>query len=116
MLMRYSGQEDIILGCPFANRSRGELDRLVGLFVNTLPIRLNLQGNPISRDFLQQVRSTMLDAFTWQSAPFEALASEISAQRDLSRTPIFQVVINFRNVPRRQAIVERTQYREQPEG
>jgi amino acid adenylation domain-containing protein len=106
MLMRYSGQEDIIMGCPFANRSRAELDGLVGLFVNTLPIRLNLQGNPIVRDFLHQVRSTMLDAFTWQAAPFEALVSEISSTRDLSRTPIFQVVINLRNVPKRQISAE----------
>jgi amino acid adenylation domain-containing protein len=106
MLMRYSGQEDIILGCPFANRSRAELDGLVGLFVNTLPIRLNLEGNPVVREFLNQVRTVMLDAITWQAAPFEALVSEISPQRDLSRTPVFQVVINLRNVPKRQAEIE----------
>ena len=106
MLMRYSGQEDIILGCPFANRSRAEVDGLVGLFVNTLPIRLNLQGNPIVRDFLDQVRATMLDAFTWQAAPFEALVSEISPTRDLSRSPVFQVMINLKNVPKRQVSIE----------
>jgi amino acid adenylation domain-containing protein len=101
LLMRYTGQEDIILGCPFANRSRPELDGLVGLFVNTLPIRLNLQGNPVVREFLNQVRTVMWDAFTWQAAPFEALVSELSPERDLSRTPVFQVVINLRNVPKR---------------
>ena len=106
LLMRYSGQEDVIVGCPFANRSRGELDGLVGLFVNTLPIRLNLQGNPVTREFLDQVRKTMLDAFTWQAAPFEALVSEISPQRDLGRNPIFQVVINLKNVPKRQAAIQ----------
>ena len=99
LLMRYSGQEDIIIGCPFANRSNTEMDGLVGLFVNTLPIRLNSLGNPTGREFLNQVRKVMLDAFTWQAAPFEALVSEISPERDLSRTPIFQVVINQRNVP-----------------
>ncbi len=106
LLMRYTGQEDIIMGCPFANRSRPELDGLVGLFVNTLPIRVNLQGNPIAREFLDQSRAVMLDAFTWQAAPFEALVSEISPQRDLSRTPVFQVVINLRNVPKRATSIE----------
>ena len=106
MLMRYSGQEDIILGCPFANRSRAEVDGLVGLFVNTLPIRLNLRGNPTVRDFLDQVRATMLDAFTWQAAPFEALVSEVSPTRDLSRSPVFQVMINLKNVPKRQVSIE----------
>ncbi len=90
------------MGCPFANRSRPELDGLVGLFVNTLPIRVNLQGNLSIREFLDQVRTVMLDAFTWQVAPFEALVSEISPQRDLSRTSVFQVTINLRNVPKRQ--------------
>jgi amino acid adenylation domain-containing protein len=100
MLSRYTGLEDIIIGCPFANRSRSELDGLVGMFVNTLPIRLNLQGNPVFLDFLNQVRTVMLDAFAWQAAPFEAVVSDISPHRDLSHTPVFQVAINMRNVPK----------------
>jgi amino acid adenylation domain-containing protein len=99
MLLRYTGHEDIIIGCPFANRPRPELDGLVGLFVNTLPIRLNLSGNPSVQELLDQVRTVMLNAFSWQAAPFEALVSEISPERDLSRTPVFQVAINLRNVP-----------------
>ena len=106
LLMRYTGQEDIIIGCPFANRSRPELENLVGLFVNTLPIRVNLQGNPGVREFLNRIRSVMLEAYPWQTAPFEALVSGISPQRDLSRTPIFQVIINLRNVPKSQASLE----------
>jgi amino acid adenylation domain-containing protein len=106
LLMRHTGQEDIIIGCPFANRSGAELDGLVGLFVNTLPIRLNTQGNPSVQEFLDQVRAVMLDAFTWQAAPFEALVSEISPQRDLSRMPVFQVTINMRNVPKRPIFAE----------
>jgi amino acid adenylation domain-containing protein len=106
LLMRHTGQEDIIMGCPFANRPRPELDGLVGLFVNTLPIRVNLSGNPSVRELLKQVQSVLLDAFAWQAAPFEALVSEISPQRDLSRTPVFQAVINLRNIPKRQAIIE----------
>jgi amino acid adenylation domain-containing protein len=99
LLMRYSGQEDIIIGCPFANRSRAELEKIYGVFVNTLPIRINLQDNPKIRDFLNRVRTLMLDAFAWQAAPFEALVSEISPERDLSRNPVFQVAINMRNIP-----------------
>jgi amino acid adenylation domain-containing protein len=100
LLMRYSGQEDIIMGCPFANRSQSELENLVGLFVNTLPIRINLASNPTAKQLLGQVREIMLDAFTWQAVPFEAVVSEISPERDLSRTPVFQVAINLRNVPK----------------
>ena len=106
LLMRHTGQEDIIIGCPFANRSRSEMEAVVGLFVNPLPIRVNLQGNPAVRDFLKHVQSVMLEAYPWQAAPFEALVSEISPQRDLSRTPVFQVTINLRNVPMRQVLVE----------
>jgi amino acid adenylation domain-containing protein len=106
MLMRYSGQEDIILGCPFANRSRPELDGLVGLFVNTLPIRVNLRGNPSVREFLKQVHEVMLETYPWQAAPFETLVSEFSPERDLSRTPVFQVLINMRNVPKRLCTIE----------
>ncbi len=105
LLMRHTGQEDIIIGCPFANRFRPELDGLVGMFVNTLPIRVNLQGNPSVREFLDQVRVLMQDAFIWQAAPFGVLVSEISPQRDLSRMPVFQVVINLRNVPKRHTSV-----------
>jgi amino acid adenylation domain-containing protein len=106
MLMRHSGQEDIIVGCPFANRSRPELDGLIGLFVNTLPIRVNLEGNPGVREYLKRVQGVMLEAYPWQAAPFEALVSDISPQRDLSRNPVFQVVINLKNVPKRQALLE----------
>jgi amino acid adenylation domain-containing protein len=101
LLMKYSGQEDIIIGCPFANRPIPELDPLFGLFVNTLPIRLDLSGNPQLRDFITQVRRVMFDAFTWQAAPFEAVVSAIAPERDLSRTPIFQVAINMKNIPKR---------------
>ncbi|MGD0750680.1 MAG: amino acid adenylation domain-containing protein [Anaerolineales bacterium] len=106
LLKRYTGLEDIIIGCPFANRSRPELNGLVGLFVNTLPIRMDLRGNPSVRTFLKEVREVMLDAFSWQAAPFEALVSEISPQRDLSHTPVFQVLITLRNVPKHQTSIE----------
>ena len=107
LLMRHTGQEDIIMGCPFANRPSPELENMVGLFVNTLPIRLNLESNPTVRKLVNQVRDTMADAFTWQAVPFEAIVSEISPERDLSRTPVFQVAINLRNIPNQPAIPSR---------
>jgi hypothetical protein len=103
LLMRYSGQEDILIGCPFANRSRPELDGLVGMFVNTLPIRVDLSGNPRLGEFLGRVTGLMRAIYPWQAAPFEALVSEISPHRDLDRPPVFNVTINMKNVPRRQA-------------
>ncbi len=102
LLMRYSGQEDIIIGCPFANRPRSELGGLMGCFINTLPIRINLGGNPIIRDLLRQVRKVMLDAYTWQALPFETVVTELAPQRDQSHMPIYQTIINILNVPKRQ--------------
>lgn len=101
LLMRYSGQEELLIGCPFANRSLREVEQLIGLFINTLPLHLNLTNDPSIRDLLDQARRVSLEAFTWQALPFEALVAELSPQRDLSRTPIYQVSINMRNLPGR---------------
>ena len=106
LLMRYTNQEDIIIGCPFANRVTPGIEKLVGMFINTLPIRINLADNPNGREIIEQVRSVMLDAIIWQEAPFESLVSEITTERDLSRNPVFQVVINMRNFPKHQAAIE----------
>ncbi len=102
LLMRYTGQEDIIIGCPFANRPLPEQDGMIGYFVNTLPIRLNLGGDPSGHDLIAQVRRVMLDAFTWKALPFEMLVAEIANQRDPNHTPIFQASINMLNSPKRQ--------------
>ena len=101
LLGRYTGQEDILLGCPFANRPRAEQQSLIGLFTNVLPIRLNLGGGISVRELCQQARGAMLDAFTWQALPFKMLVNEIAPLRDLSRMPIYQVAINMMNVPHR---------------
>lgn len=102
LLQRYTGQEDIIIGCPFANRPLPEQDGMIGNFVNTLPIRLNLGGNPDVRNLLKQVHEAMVDASTWKTLPFEALVAELAPQRDLGRAPIYQATINMLNMPRRQ--------------
>ena len=105
LLMRYTGQDDILIGCPFANRPLPEQDGMIGHFVNTLPIRLNLGGDPSMRDLLAQVRRIILDAFTWKAIPFETLVAEIAPPRDPTRTPIFQASINMLNSPRRQRAI-----------
>ena len=101
LLMRYTGQEDLLIGCPFANRSVREVEALVGLFINTLPLHLSLANDPSIRALLDQARRVSLEAFTWQALPFEALVAELSPQRDLGRTPLYQVSINMRNLPGR---------------
>ncbi len=73
---------------------------MLGLFINTLPIRIDLSGNPTVRNLVSRVRDLMADAYTWSALPFEALVARVSPERDLSRTPIYQVSINMRNVLR----------------
>ena len=97
LLYRYSGQEDIIVGTPIANRNRQEIEPLIGFFVNSLVLRTNLGGNPSFRELLKQVREVTLGAYTHQDLPFEKLVEEIQPERDLSRNPLFQVWFNMIN-------------------
>ena len=91
----------------FANRVSSRTGWIVDRNVREHPSDTisDLSGNPTVLNLLDHVRSVMLDAFTWQTAPFERLVSEISPERDLSRTPVFQAVINMRNVPKRQSSI-----------
>ncbi|HSF40834.1 MAG TPA: condensation domain-containing protein, partial [Thermoanaerobaculia bacterium] len=99
LLGRLAGQEDVVLGAPIANRQRPELAGLVGMFVNTLALRVPLAGNPAFAGLTDRVRSLALDAFAHQDVPFEKLVEELETRRDLSRHPLFQVVLAFQNVP-----------------
>src|SRR4030095_15291896 len=90
VLDRYSGQDDILIGTPVANRSLPELENLIGVFINTLVLRTNLSGDLRFRDLIRQVRNVCLDAYAHQGLPFEKLVEELKPQRDLSRTPVFQ--------------------------
>ena len=100
LLWRYTGVPDFVLGTPMAGRSHLELEPLIGLFVNTLPLRANVAGNPTFRELLQRVRDTTLDAFTHQDVPFETLVHELRLERSLSHSPLFQTMFIFHNTPR----------------
>ncbi|HLO02229.1 MAG TPA: amino acid adenylation domain-containing protein [Symbiobacteriaceae bacterium] len=98
LLSRLAGQDDIVVGLPVTNRSRAELERVIGMFVNTLALRTSLAGNPTFRDLLGRIRETALGAYTHQDVPFEKLVEVIQPERTLSHTPIFQVMFNFLNL------------------
>ena len=99
MLARYSGQEAFCVGTPVANRNRPELEGLLGFFVNNLVMRADLSGEPSVRDHLQRVRQTALDAYRHQDMPFEMLVELLNPPRDLSHTPLFQVLFTLDNTP-----------------
>jgi amino acid adenylation domain-containing protein len=99
LLHRYSGQSDIVVGTAIANRNRAEIENLVGFFVNTLPLRCDLSGNPTFRELIGQVRQTTLGAFAHQDLPLETLIQELALQRDPSHNPLFQVMFVVQNMP-----------------
>jgi len=91
LLHRYSGQLDIIVGSPLANRGRQELENLIGFFVNTLPLRIDLTGNPTFRELLQRVQRVTLGAAQHEDLPLARLVSALRPERHLNRNPLFQV-------------------------
>jgi len=92
LLARTSGQQDIVVGTPVAGRNHLLIERLIGVFVNTLAIRTDLSGDPSFTELLARLRESVLSAFAHQDLPFERLVGELQLGRDLSRTPLFQVV------------------------
>nr|WP_227028209.1 non-ribosomal peptide synthetase [Corallococcus soli] len=99
VLHRHSGQDDVLVGSPIANRGHAETEGLIGFFVNTLVLRGSFGARPTFRQLLAQVRATTLGAYEHQDLPFERLVEEIQTTRDLSRTPLFQVMFALQNAP-----------------
>ncbi|WP_414582659.1 amino acid adenylation domain-containing protein [Scytonema sp. PCC 10023] len=99
LLYRYTGQSDILVGSPIANRNRAEIESLIGFFVNVLVLRTDLSGELSFQELLARVKSTALKAYVHQDLPFEKLVEEIQPQRDLSYNPLFQVMFVLQNVP-----------------
>ncbi len=100
LLYRYSGQEDIVVGSPIANRTRSETEGLIGFFVNTILMRTDLSGNPTFRDLTRRVHEGALGAYANQDVPFEKLVEVLRPDRYLGRLPLFQVWFALQNVPR----------------
>ncbi|HTU20950.1 MAG TPA: amino acid adenylation domain-containing protein [Gemmataceae bacterium] len=90
LLGRHSGQDDFVIGSPFAGRSRSEFERVVGYFINMLPLRANLTGDPVFRDLLRQTGATVLETLQHQDFPFPLLVERLSLKRDPSRAPLIQ--------------------------
>ena len=97
LLHRYSRQTDILVGTPIANRSRAETKHVIGMFLNTLVMRTQVDDNPPFTTLLDRVRQTALDAYSHQDLPFETVVKTLQPQRDLSHNPLFQAMFVYQN-------------------
>lgn len=99
LLSRYSGQDDIVVGVGNANRPRREIEALVGFFINTLPLRVDMSGNPTFRELLAQVKASTIDSYANQDVPVERLIESLNIERSLSHSPLFQTMVFYQNFP-----------------
>jgi amino acid adenylation domain-containing protein len=97
LLSRYSSQQEIVIGTPFAGRNRSELDMMVGYFINPLALRIDLSGDPTFGELVERAREATLEAFANADLPYETVVRAINPERDLSQTPVFQAMVVFHN-------------------
>ena len=100
LLHRFTGQKDLAVGAPIANRQEEEIEGLIGFFVNTLVLRSDLGGDPRGSEILDRVRDGALEAYAHQDLPFERLVEALAGERDPDRNPFFQVIFVLQNAPR----------------
>jgi amino acid adenylation domain-containing protein len=99
LIHRLSGRDDVVVGSPIAGRMHGEVEGLIGFFVNTMALRTDLSGDPSFRELVARVRETTLEAYAHQDLPFERVVEAVQPDRALSHNPIFQVAFALLNVP-----------------
>jgi non-ribosomal peptide synthetase component F/acyl carrier protein len=104
VLGRWSGQRDVVIGVPIAGRTDAGTDTLIGFFVNTLPIRVDLSGDPTFAELLGRVRQVSLDGYAHSEAPVDVLVEELQVTRDPRRTPLFEVILNVIGSPEAEQI------------
>ena len=92
VLSRWSGQDEVVIGCPVGNRDRSETHGLVGFFVDTMPLRISLHGDPDLAELIRRIRTTCLEAFEHQQAPFERIVQAVRPERALNKAPLFQTM------------------------
>ncbi len=95
VVSRYTGSDDVVIGSTIGGRSRPEIENLIGFFINAVPLRIDLSGDPTFLDLLKRVREVCLDAYTHQDVPFEHIVEAVNPQRHLSRNPLFQILFNL---------------------
>jgi amino acid adenylation domain-containing protein len=99
LLNRYSSQESISVGTPIAGRQQEEVEKLIGFFVNTLTLRNEIDSEATFMELLQHVRATTLEAYDYQEVPFEKIVDVVAKQRDMTRSPLFQIIFALQNTP-----------------
>ncbi|XOV79530.1 MAG: amino acid adenylation domain-containing protein [Aestuariibacter sp.] len=110
LLYRYSGQTDICVGSPIANRQHADTEALLGMFVNTLALRDQLRPDADFKHLIQQVRQTCLEAYEHQDAPFEKVVDAVQPDRNMTLNPLFQVMVVLQNTPVQDMASEFTLY------
>jgi NAD(P)-dependent dehydrogenase (short-subunit alcohol dehydrogenase family)/alpha-ketoglutarate-dependent taurine dioxygenase len=103
LLVRHTGQEDLVLGTEVANRNRLELEDLVGFFVNILPLRFDAGGDPAFHALLARVREGALAAFAVEDLPFDRIVEDVAPERGLARVPLVRLMFVLQNTPAREA-------------
>ncbi len=99
LLSRYSGQTDVVVGSPMAGRTRAETEGMIGFFLNTLALRVDLSGSPDFLKLTARVRRATLDGYAHQDLPFERVVEELAPERSLSHAPVFQALLVLQNTP-----------------